>query len=230
VRVVLVEDNGLFLDALSESLQGRGVEVVGHAEDVDTALAVIGSTLPDVALLDIRLPPTKTDEGLQVATLVRQRHPQVGILLISEAGDPRIAERLLSLGDESRGVGYLMKERTGRLSYLVDVARRVAAGEVVIDPWLIDRLLARRRARDPVDRLTPQERRVLEHLAQGRSNLGIALALNLTVGAVERHLNSITSKLGLPSVAEPERPEVNVRVLAVLAFLHSSGSESGADM
>jgi DNA-binding NarL/FixJ family response regulator len=134
VRVVLVEDNGLFLDALSESLQGRGVDVVGQAGDVETALAVIGGTLPDVALLDIRLPPTKTDEGLQIATWVRRRHPQVGILLISETGDPRIAERLLSLGNESRAVGYLMKDRTGRLSYLVDVARRVAAGEVVIDP------------------------------------------------------------------------------------------------
>jgi DNA-binding NarL/FixJ family response regulator len=230
VRVVIVEDNGLFLDALSESLQGRGVDVVGQAEDAGSALAVIGDTLPDVALLDIRLPPTKSDEGLQVATLVRQRHPQVGILLISETGDPRIAERLLSLGDESRAVGYLMKERTGRLSYLVDVAQRVAAGEVVIDPWLIDRLLARRRTRDPLGRLTPQERRVLEHLAQGRSNLGISQALNMTVGAVERHLNSITSKLGLPSVAEPERPEVNVRVLAVLAFLRSSGSENAVDM
>jgi DNA-binding NarL/FixJ family response regulator len=223
VQVVIVEDNGLFLDTLTESLQGRGVDVVGQAGDVASALAVVGETLPDVVLADIRLPPTHSDEGLQIATLVRERHPAVGILLMSQEGTPSIAERLLSLEDESRAVGYLMKERTGRLSYLIDAARRVASGEVVVDPWLIDQLFKRRRTKNPLDRLSPHERRVLELVAQGRSNLGIAQALNVSVGAIERHLTSITGKLGLPSLSEPERPEVNVRVLAVLAFLRSAG-------
>ncbi|GAA4462533.1 response regulator [Phytohabitans houttuyneae] len=224
MRIVIVEDNGLFLDTLSEALQGRGVEVVGQAQDLGGALAAVDRTVPDVVLADIRLPPGYSDEGLQIASAVRQRYPAVGILLLAQDGTPAIAERLLSLEEQSRAVGYLMKERAGRLSYLIEAATRVAAGEVVIDPWLIDQLLSRKRGRDPLDRLTPQERRVLERVAEGRSNLGIAQALNLTVGAVERHLSSITDKLGLPSLTELERPQFNVRVLAVLAFLrHDAG-------
>jgi DNA-binding NarL/FixJ family response regulator len=186
-------------------------------------VAVIDETIPDVVLADIRLPPTYSDEGMRIAAVVRRRHPGVGILLMSQEGTPSIAERLLSLEEESRGVGYLMKERTGRLSYLIEAAGRVAAGEVVVDPWLIDRLLTRQRTRDPLENLTAHERRVLELVAQGRSNLGIAQALGITVSAIERHLTSITQKLGLPSLSEPERPEVNVRVLAVLTYLRSSG-------
>lgn len=219
MRIVIVEDNGLFLDTLSEALEGRGLDVVGRAKDLSGGLAEVDRTRPDVVLADIRLPPGYSDEGLQIATAVRRRHPDVGILLLAQNGSPGIAERLLSLEEESRAVGYLMKERTGRLSYLIDAANRVAAGDVVIDPWLIDRLLSRQRARDPLDRLTAQERRVLEQVAEGRSNLGIAEVLNMTVGAVERQLSSINDKLGLPSLTEPERPQFNVRVLAVLAFL-----------
>lgn len=226
MRMVIVEDNGLFLDTLTESLQGRGVDVVGRAGDVAEGLSVVGETLPDVLLADIRLPPTHSDEGLDIARLVRERHPAVGILLLSQEGTPSIAEQLLSLEDESRAIGYLMKERTGRLSYLIDAAHRVAAGEVVVDPWLIDQLVKRPRTQDPLARLSPHERRVLELVAQGRSNLGIAQALNLGVGAVERHLTSITNKLGLPSLSEPDRPGVNIRVLAVLAFLRSAGMET----
>jgi DNA-binding NarL/FixJ family response regulator len=221
---VIVEDNGLFLDTLAESLQGRGVDVVGRAGDVASALTVIDQTMPDVVLADIRLPPTHSDEGLQIAATVRRRHPEIGLLLMSQEGTPSIAERLLSLQEESRAVGYLMKERTGRLSYLIDAARRVAAGEVVVDAWLIDQLLARRRTRDPLDRLTPQERRVLDQVAQGRSNLGAGQALGISVDAVERHLSSITAKLALPALTEPERATINVRVLAVLAYLRSNGA------
>jgi DNA-binding NarL/FixJ family response regulator len=226
VRVVIVEDHGLFREALTESLPGRGVEVVGTATDHGGAIAEIDRSAPDVVLLDIRLPPNFADEGLRVAEHVRARYPEVGLLLLSTHAEVAYAERLLNLQENSHGVGYLLKERVGQLSEIVDAVRRVAAGEVIIDPSLIDRLMARKRIIDPLETLTAYERRVLGLVAEGRSNLGIAQQLDVKISTVEKHLASITAKLGLSSLTNADRRGVNVRVLAVLTFLRSKAASS----
>jgi DNA-binding NarL/FixJ family response regulator len=221
MRVVVVEDNGMLRDALTESLPGRGIDVVGQAGDVATAIAEIDRSAPDVALLDIRLPPSFTDEGLRVAEHVRARYPDVGLLVLSTHAELAYAERLLSLQENSHAVGYLLKDRVGRLLELTDAIQRVAAGEVILDPTIIDRLMARRRVVDPLESLTPHERRVLGLVAEGRSNLGIAQQLGVKISTVEKHLALITAKLGLSSLDNPDRRTVNVRVLAVLTFMRS---------
>ena len=221
MRVVIVEDHGLFREPLTESLPGRGVEVVGTATDLDGAVAEIDRSAPDVALLDIRLPPTFADEGLRVAEHVRARYPEVGLLLLSTHAEVAYVQRLLNLQENSHAVGYLLKERVGRLSEVVDAIRRVATGEVIIDPYLIDQLMARKRITDPLEALTAYERRVLGLVAEGRSNLSIAQQLDVKISTVEKHLASITTKLGLSTLANVDRRAVNVRVLAVLTFLRS---------
>ncbi|GAB3236640.1 response regulator transcription factor [Kineococcus gypseus] len=222
MRVVIVEDHGWLREALAEALPGRGVEVVGQAGDSTSALAVIDRTAPDVALLDIRLPPTFSDEGLRIAESVRGRYPQVGLLVLSSHAEVAIAERLVNLQDDPYAIGYLLKERVGDLGEVVDAVHRVAAGEVVIDPSIVARLMSRRRTVDPLETLTPYERRVLGLVAEGRSNLGIARHLGIQISTVEKHLTSITGKLGLPQLEAQDRRTVNVRVLAALAFLRSS--------
>ncbi len=224
MRVVIVEDQGLLLDALTDGLTARQIDVLGRARDPGEALEVINACAPDVAVLDIRLPPTFTDEGLVIAEQVRSRYPDVALLVLSSYAEVAYAERLLSMQDNSRAVGYLLKERVGDLSELVDALQRVVAGDVLIDSYIIDRLMKRRRSHDPLDALTPHERRILAMVAEGRSNLGIAQRLGCQISTVEKHLTVITEKLGLPTSSDGERRHVNVRVLAVLAFLRGSGS------
>jgi len=226
MRVVIVEDQGLFLDALVDGLTARQVEVVGRARNANEALEVINRSAPDVAVLDIRMPPTYTDEGLRIAEQVRSRYPDVALLILSSYAEVAYAERLLSIQDDSHALGYLLKERVGNLSELTNALQRVVAGEVLIDSYIIDRLMKRRRHHDPLDALTPHERRVLALVAEGCSNLGIAQQLDCQISTVEKHLTVITEKLGLPTASEDRRRHVNVRVLATLTFLRSSGADA----
>lgn len=223
MRVGIVEDHLLLQDILTEGLRGRGVGVVGAATDVASATRLVAADPPDVLLLDIRLPPDHRDEGLCLAELVRAEHPQVGLLVLSSQGEVSFAQRLLGLPGEARALGYLLKDRVGNLDELVDALRRVAAGEVVIDRELIRALMTGPRPEDPLDLLSPHERRVLALVAEGRSNLGIAERMGCRVGTVEKHLSVITGKLGLGSLGEVDRRGVNVRVLATLAFLRGTG-------
>jgi DNA-binding NarL/FixJ family response regulator len=223
MRVGIVEDHLLLQDVLTEGLRGRGVRVVGAAADVESATRLVDADPPDVLLLDIRLPPDHRDEGLRLAELVRAGHPQVGLLVLSSHGEVSFAQRLLGMPGEPRALGYLLKERVGNLDELVDALRRVAAGEVVIDRQLIRALMTGPRPKDPLDLLSPHERRVLALVAEGRSNPGIAERMGCQVGTVEKHLSAITSKLGLGSLGEVNRRGVNVRVLATLAFLRGTG-------
>ncbi len=166
-----------------DALTLRGVEVVGRARDPSDALSVVTSTAPDIAILDIRLPPTYTDEGIQLASILRRRCPDVALLVLSSHAEVSYAERLLAL---SAGVGYLLKERVGDLGQLIDVMRRLVAGEVVIDTLLVERLMTRRRAGDPLAALTAHERRILGLVAEGRSNLGIAQQLGTRISQASR--------------------------------------------
>ncbi|WP_157254150.1 response regulator transcription factor [Nonomuraea typhae] len=222
MRVVIVEDQPLFLDAIATSLQSRDVDVVGRAREVEEAMRVIDEAAADVALLDIRLPPAFTDEGLQVAEMVRRRYPEVAILVLSSYAELAFAERLLVMEAEPHAVGYLLKERVGDVGDLIDALTRVVAGEVVVDSHIVARLMARRRRHDPLEVLTAHERRVLGLVAEGRSNLGIAQQLGCRISTVEKHLVSITAKLGLRDAPGSDRRGVNLRVLATLEFLRSS--------
>jgi DNA-binding NarL/FixJ family response regulator len=223
MRVAIVEDHLLLRDILAEGLRGRGLTVVGAAADVESALRLVDAEPPDVLLLDIRLPPGHRDEGLRLAELVRAGHPGVGLLVLSSQGEVAFAQRLLALPGEPQAVGYLLKERVGDLDELVDALRRVAAGEVVVDPRLIRALMAPPRQTDPLAALTPHERRVLALVAEGRSNLGVAEGMGCQVGTVEKHLSVITAKLGVGALGDVPRRGVNVRVLATLAFLRGTG-------
>jgi len=221
VRVVVVEDERLLLEVLADALSGRQIEVVGRARTVADALQAVDNHAPDVAILDIRLPPDYTDEGLQIAEMLRERYPDVGLLVLSSHAEVAYAERLLAIEENSRSLGYLLKERVGNLTELVQALHRVAAGEVVIDPYVIARLMARPRSDNPLARLTAHERRILAMVAEGRSNLGIAQQLGSQISTVEKHLSVITDKLGLPSAGDRSRRGINIRVLAALAFLRS---------
>jgi DNA-binding NarL/FixJ family response regulator len=223
MRVGIVEDHLLLQDILTEGLRGRGMRVSGTAADVESATRLVDADPPDVLLLDIRLPPDHRDEGLRLAELVRARHPKVGLLVLSSQGEVSYAQRLLGMPGESRALGYLLKDRVGNLDELIDALHRVDKGEVVIDRQLIRALMTGPRPKDPLDLLSPHERRVLALVAEGRSNLGIAEHMACQVGTVEKHLSVITAKLGLGSLGEVKRRGVNVRVLATLAFLRGTG-------
>jgi DNA-binding NarL/FixJ family response regulator len=224
MRVGIVEDHLLLQDILTEGLRGRGLDVVGAAADVESATRLVDADPPDVLLLDIRLPPDHRDEGLRLAELVRARHPEVGLLVLSTQGEVSFAQRLLGMPGESRALGYLLKDRVGNLDELIDALHRVGKGEVVIDPQLIRTLMTGPpRPKNPLDLLSPHERRVLALVAEGRSNLGIAERMACRVGTVEKHLSVITAKLGLGSLGEANRRGVNVRVLAALAYLRGAG-------
>ncbi len=216
MRIVIGEDTGLVLDALVSALEQRGVDVVGQARTLPEVLATVAQTQPDVVILDIRMPPTLRDEGIQAAEHIRDRYPRIGLLVLSHYAEAAYAERLLNLDEDSRSVGYVLKERVGNLDGLLDSLRRIHAGEVVVDPAIIDRLMSRQRRHNPLERLTAQERRVLALVAEGRTNRGVAEALGCTAGAVEKHLTAINGKLGLRQM---DAATVNTRVLAVLAYL-----------
>ena len=212
IRIVLADDAVLLREALAAALAASGFEVVGQAVDVPGLLALIDRELPDVAVVDVRMPPTHTTEGLEAARRIRAKHPKIAILVLSQYVETRYAVDLIR--DDPAGVGYLLKERVMRLGGLTDAVRRVAAGGSVIDPEVVARLLGRRRSHSPLDELTPREREILALMAEGRSNAAIAERLTLELRTVEGHVRAIFAKLGLEPTIEDHR-----RVLAVLAYL-----------
>ena len=212
VRVVLADDAVLLREALAASLAAAGFEVGGQAADVPGLLELVARHDPDVAVVDVRMPPSFTTEGLESAREIRRRHPRTAILLLSQYVETRYAVDLIR--DDPRGIGYLLKDRVTRIADLAEAVRRVAAGESVIDPEVVARLLGRPRRHSPIDELTPRERDVLALMAEGRSNAAIAASLALEVKTVEGHVGQIFGKLALEPAAEDHR-----RVLAVLSFL-----------
>jgi len=212
VRVIVADDVMLTRAGIVRLLAEAGVDVVAEAEDADGLLGHVARARPDVAIVDIRMPPTHTDEGLVAAQRIRTEHPAVGVLVLSEYVEPRYAMRLLE--EHPEGVGYLLKERVFDVVVLVDALRRVADGETVVDPTIVSRLVGRRRRADPLAELTEREREVLALVAEGLSNAAIAKRLYVTPRTVETHVTQIMSKLGLEA-----DPDSHRRVLAVLAYL-----------
>ncbi|WP_205698657.1 response regulator transcription factor [Conexibacter sp. SYSU D00693] len=216
MRVVLADDSVLLREGLARLLEEQGMEVVAQAGDAEDLLRKVGAHKPDVAVVDVRMPPTQTDEGLKAALELRERHPGVGVLVLSAYIEESSAMELLS--DDASGIGYLLKDRVGDVDRFVEAVKRVAEGGSALDPEVVARLLGRRRREDPLDVLSPREREVLGLMAEGKSNHAIAETLVVTERAVEKHVTSIFSKLDLPPTVEDHR-----RVLAVLRFLGSGG-------
>jgi DNA-binding NarL/FixJ family response regulator len=214
VRAVIAEDSVLLREGVARLLGEHGIEVVGSCETVDDLLLKVRSYSPDVVIVDIRLPPTHNDEGMRAALEIRARHPSVGVLVLSQYVEVGLAMQLLA--DSADGAGYLLKDRISDVREFIAAVRRIADGGSAIDPIIVSTLLARHRSDDPLDELTPREREVLELMAEGRSNQGIADKLVLSLRAVEKYVSSIFGKLGLPSGATDSR-----RVLAVLLYLRS---------
>jgi DNA-binding NarL/FixJ family response regulator len=214
VRVAIAEDSVLLREGLARLLSDAGFEVVATCPDADDLMLKVRSYEPDVVVVDIRLPPTHSDEGLQAALDIRAQHPGVAVLVLSQYVELGLALKLLA--DSAEGVGYLLKDRIGDVEAFVDAVRRVADGGSAVDPIIVSTLLSRQRDDDPLARLTPREREVLELMASGSSNQGIADRLVITLRAVEKYVSSIFGKLGLPSTGGESR-----RVLAVLTFLRS---------
>jgi DNA-binding NarL/FixJ family response regulator len=215
LRVLVGEDDPLVREGIVRVLEEAGFEVVGVAADADDLVRKAGGHHPDIVITDIQMPPDGTDDGLRAAVRIRQAEPEVGVIVLSQFLEDRYALDLV--GDRAEGVGYLLKDRIGDLSLFVDAVQRVARGGSVLDPAVVDRMVGRRRAKSPLDDLTPREREVLTLMAEGRSNQGIAETLVVTTAAVERHVTSIFGKFGLRQVPEDHR-----RVLAVLEFLKRS--------
>ncbi len=215
LTVAVAEDSMLLREGLTGILRGAGHEVVAAYDNADELLTrVAGPGPPDLVIVDIRLPPTHTDEGMRAALQIRQQHPDVGVLVLSQYVEVGLAMQLLS--DSAEGVGYLLKDRVSDLAEFLDAVRRVASGGSVIDPTIVSTLLRRRRTDDPVDRLTPREREVLTLMASGTSNQGIADRMVITVRAAEKYVSSVFDKLGIPSTRQDSR-----RVLAVLLYLRT---------
>src|SRR5204863_7546943 len=212
MRVVIADDAPLIREGVARLLTENGVEVVDRVGDADAVLESVRDLRPDVALVDVRMPPTHTDEGLRAAREIRSQYPGTAVLVLSQHLEPEYALRLID--ERPERTGYLMKERVGRVEQLLDAVQRVAAGECVVDRAVVDELLARRRRVDPVAELTPREREIIALMAEGRSNQGICRALWLSPKTVETHIRGAFAKLGIK-----EAPEDNRRVLAVLAYL-----------
>jgi DNA-binding NarL/FixJ family response regulator len=212
VRVVIAEDHALLRDGLIRLLTAHDFEVVEAVDNGPSLLRALTTHRPDVAVVDVRLPPTFTDEGLQAAIEARAKVPGLPVLVLSQYVEPLYARELLS--DRNGGVGYLLKDRVSNIGQFLDAVRRVGAGGTAMDPEVISQLLARHERNEPLRQLTPREREVLGLMAEGRSNAAIAGRLFITEKAVSKHTNSIFSKLGLPPSEDDNR-----RVLAVLAYL-----------
>jgi DNA-binding NarL/FixJ family response regulator len=215
MRVVVAEDLMLTREGIVRLLGDAGIDVVGVADDADTLLRLVHQQRPDVAITDIRMPPTHTDEGLAAAARIRAEYPTTAVLVLSQYVEPSYATRLLA--DHPESLGYLLKERVFDVAVLVDALRRITDGETVIDPTIVNRLLGRKRRDDPLALLTEREREVLGLVAEGLSNRAIAARLVVTDRTVEAHIGQIFGKLGLEESATVHR-----RVLAVLAFLRPS--------
>ena len=214
MRVVVADDVMLMRAGIARLLADVGVDIVGEASDGPQLLRQVAGSHPDVAVVDIRMPPTHTDEGLVAARAIRSRHPGVGVLVLSQYLAPSYGVELLEQHPER--TGYLLKERVSDTAVLVDALNRIVDGECVLDPTIVARLIARSRRRDPLSELTEREREVLGLMAEGRSNAAIAERLVVTPRTVEAHIRQILSKLGLR-----ESPDDHRRVLAVLAYLRS---------
>jgi DNA-binding NarL/FixJ family response regulator len=217
VRVVIAEDLALLRDGLSRLLRDNGFDVVAAVGDGEQLVRTVAFERPDVAIVDIRLPPTFRDEGLRAALVLRERAPETGVLIVSQYVEQAYAAELLA--DGRGGVGYLLKDRIMDVDDFVDAVRRVASGGTALDPEVVAQLFSRR---GPLEGLTVREREVLGLMAEGRSNAAIAASLYLSVGAVEKHIASIFTKLRLRQTAEDHR-----RVLAVLAFLRADPGPGG---
>jgi DNA-binding NarL/FixJ family response regulator len=216
MRVVIVDDQVLLREGLARLLAEAGMDVVASAGDIDGFLRAADTTRPDVAIIDIRLPPTFTDEGLRAADLLRTRHPGTAVLVLSQYLNAGYAFRLLE--SFPSGVGYLLKDRVSQVAVLIDAVERVVAGECVVDPSIVTRLVSRTQLAEPLSVLTPRERDVLGLMAEGRTNVAIGQRLFLSEKTVEGNVRRIFDKLGLA-----DTPEDNRRVLAVLAFLRACG-------
>jgi len=214
MRVALAEDSVLLRDGLARLLGDCGFDIVAQCDTAHELLLKVRSFPPDITIVDIRLPPTHTDEGMRAALEIRAHHPSVGVLVLSQYVELGLALTLLA--ESADGAGYLLKDRITDVDEFVAAVRRVATGGSALDPLIVSTLLSRRRSEDPLGELTPREREVLELMATGSSNQGIADKLVITLRTVEKYVSSIFTKLGLPSAKSDSR-----RVLAVLTFLHS---------
>jgi DNA-binding NarL/FixJ family response regulator len=214
ITVVIAEDNVLLREGLTRLLNESGFEVSGQAGDAEDLIRKVGAHHPDVAVVDVRMPPTHTDEGLRAARTIRAQHPGTAVLVLSQYVEEAYALELLS--ESTERTGYLLKDRVSDVDAFLDAVRRVAGGGSALDPEVVSLLLGRRRREDPLEPLTAREREVLGLMAEGRSNAAIAEALVVTERAVEKHVTSIFSKLDLVPTVEDHR-----RVLAVLAYLKS---------
>jgi DNA-binding NarL/FixJ family response regulator len=212
MRVVIADDAPLIREGLTRLLTENGVEVVAQVDDAESLLLRVRDLRPDVALIDVRMPPTHSDEGLRAASEIRSRYPETAVLVLSQHLELEYALRLIDQKPER--VGYLMKERVGRVEELLDAVHRVTAGECVVDSAVVKDLLARRRQVDPLEELTPREREILALMAEGRSNQGICRTLWLSPKTVETHIRGAFAKLGIKEAQDDNR-----RVLAVLAYL-----------
>jgi DNA-binding NarL/FixJ family response regulator len=212
VRVVLADDAALFREGVANLLREAGFDVVGQAENADDLLALVGEHQPDVVIVDIRMPPSHTLEGLEAAKIIRTRYPAVGVLVLSQFVEPHYALQLIDNAEQ--GAGYLLKDRVGDIEELADAVRQIATGRLIIDPAVVSQLLNRSRRRDPLDALTDREKAVLALMAQGRSNHAIANGLFVTEKTVEAHIRAIFIKLNLSPTADDHR-----RVLAVITYL-----------
>ena len=213
MRVVIAEDSVLLRAGLTKLLTDDGFDVVAAVPDADQLLRAVDEHRPDLVVIDVRMPPTHTDEGIRAALVIRRQHPEVAVLVLSQYVEERYATDLLSV--QTSAVGYLLKDRVAHVSDFLDALRRVAAGGTALDPEVVAQLLVRRR-NDPIDRLTPRELDVLRLMAEGRSNNGIADALRVSHSAVEKYVSSIFAKLDLPAADTDHR-----RVLAVLKFVRT---------
>ena len=210
--MIVADDSVLVREGVTRLLEGAGYEVVGQAADREELMRKTRAHKPDIAIVDIRMPPTGTDEGLRAAREIREEMPGTGVLVLSAYLEEEYALELV--GEDAAGVGYLLKDRISDGDRFAEAVRRVAEGGSALDPEVVSQMLGRRRAEDPLEELTPREREVLALMAEGRSNQAIADALVISERAVEKHVTSIFAKLELPPAAEDHR-----RVLAVLAFL-----------
>ena len=217
IRIVIAEDQALLRQGIVRLLGDAGFEVVAEAGDAPDLLRKVAAHTPDVAIVDVQMPPENTDDGLRAALEIRRTHPQVGVLVLSQYAEERYAVDLI--GDNAEGVGYLLKDRVTDFTLFADAVKRIAARGSVLDPTVVAHMFGRRRRDDPLEALTPREREVLELMAEGRSNKGIAELLVVTPHAVEKHVTGIFTKLGVATGTEDHR-----RVLAVLHFLRG---ESG---
>jgi DNA-binding NarL/FixJ family response regulator len=211
MRVVLAEDSVLLRAGLTKLLTDGGFEVVAAVADAEQLLGAVDAYRPEVVVVDVRMPPTHTDEGIRAALVIRRLHPRIAVCVLSQYVEERYATDLLSV--DTSGVGYLLKDRVAQVSDFLDALRRVAAGGTALDPEVVAQLLVRRRD-DPMRRLTPREQEVLRLMAEGRSNHGITEALKVSHSAVEKYVSNIFAKLDLPPTDTDHR-----RVLAVLRFL-----------